>query len=162
MKKKEFSHAAQCLEIYVRNEREIYDRYTLEAVAAVVEAKRKNDTGGARLDNQTAWDNLAFWISWQPVTKKAIQAAARLVRKYDNITPTAADIEAATKIYAADITSKAQYQIRQDLREKLDRLKYELQQYYGNASHGLPETRRRNMILLRWDVRKLERESQNA
>lgn len=127
MKANELSHAAQCLEIYVRNEREIYERYTLEAVAAVVEAKRKNDTGGARLDNDTLWDNLAFWISWQPVTKKAIQAAARLVRKYDQITPTAADIEEATKIYASDIIDKAKYQIRQDKREKLNRLKFELQ-----------------------------------
>lgn len=162
MKANELSHAAQCLEIYVRNDREIYERYTLEAVAAVVEAKRKNDTGGARLDDETAWDNLAFWISWQPVTRKAIQAAAKLVRKYDHITPTAADIEAATKIYAADIIDKAKYQIRRDKQTKLDGLKFELQQYYDNASHGLPETRRRNMVLLRWDIRKLKRELQNA
>ena len=99
MKTNELSHAAQCLVIYVRNERKIYERYTLVAVAAVVEAKRKNGTGGARLDDETAWDNLAFWISWQSVTKKAIQATARLIRKYDHITPTAADIEAATKIF---------------------------------------------------------------
>lgn len=125
MKANELSHAAQCLEIYVRNEREIYERYTLEAVAAVVEAKRKNDTGGARLDNETAWDNLAFWISWQPVTKKAIQAAASLVRKYDHIIPTAADIEAATKIYAADIIDKARYRIRMDKQTKFDGLKEE-------------------------------------
>lgn len=74
------------------------------------------------------------------------RAAARLVRKYDQITPTAADIEEATKIYASDIIDKAKYQIRQDKREKLNRLKFELQQYYDNASHGLPETRRRNRI----------------
>ena len=111
MKTNELSHAAKCMEIYVRNEREIYERYTLEAVAAVVEAKRKNDMSNARLDNETAWHNLAFWISWQPVTKKAIQAAARLVCKYDQITPTAADIEEATKIYADDIIDKAKYQI---------------------------------------------------
>lgn len=111
MKRNELSHAAQCLEIYVRNERAIYENYTLKAVAAVVEAKRKNDTSNARLDDETAWNNLAFWISWQPVTKKAIRAAARLVRKYDQIIPTAADIEEATKIYAGDIIDKAQYEL---------------------------------------------------
>ncbi len=162
MKQKELSQAAQFLEIYLRNEREIYERYTQVAVAAVVDAKRKNDTSNARLDDETAWDNLAFWIGWQPVTKKAIQAAARLVRKYDQITPTAADIEAATKIYAADIIDKAKYQIKRDKQTKLDGLKFELQQYYDNASHGLPETRRRNMVLLRWDIRKLEMDLQNA
>ena len=97
MKMKELSHTAQNLVIYVRNEREIYERYTLEAVAMVVKAKCTNDISGARLDDVTAWDNLSFWIGWQTVTKKAIQAAAKLVRKYDHITPTAADIEAAQK-----------------------------------------------------------------
>lgn len=162
MKTKELSHAAQNLVIYVRNEREIYERYTLEAVAMVVKAKCTNDINGARLDDVTAWDNLSFWIGWQTVTKKAIQAAAKLVRKYDHITPTAADIEAATKVYAANIIDKAKYQIRRDKQEKLGRLKHELQNYIDNASFGLPETRRRNMILLHWDIRKFERELQNA
>ena len=71
-------------------------------------------------------------------------------------------IEAATKVYAADIIDKAKYQIRRDKQEKLGRLKHELQNYIDNASFGLPETRRRNMILLRWDIRKFERELQNA
>lgn len=43
-----------------------------------------------------------------------------------------------------------------DIRESVSRLRYELQQYYNNASKGGSE-RRRNMILLRWDIRKLER-----
>lgn len=47
-------------------------------------------------------------------------------------------------------------------KEKLKSLKRYLQEYYDKASFGLPETRRRNMILLRWDIRKLERELQNA
>lgn len=85
--------------------------------------------------------------------------AGAQIRSY---TPTAADIEAATKVYAADIIDKAKYQIRRDKQEKLGRLKHELQNYIDNASFGLPETRRRNMILLRWDIRKFERELQNA
>lgn len=43
-----------------------------------------------------------------------------------------------------------------DIRESISRLRYELQQYHDNASKGGSE-RRRNMILLRWDIRKLER-----
>lgn len=43
-----------------------------------------------------------------------------------------------------------------DIRESISRLRYELQQYHDNASKGGTE-RRRNMVLLRWDIRKLER-----
>lgn len=43
-----------------------------------------------------------------------------------------------------------------DIRESISRLRYELQQYHNNASKGCSE-RRRNMILLRWDIRRLER-----
>lgn len=42
------------------------------------------------------------------------------------------------------------------IRESISRLRYELQQYHDNASKGGSE-RRRNMVLLRWDIRKLER-----
>lgn len=44
-----------------------------------------------------------------------------------------------------------------DIRESVSRLRYELQQYHDNASKGGTE-RRRNMILLRWDIRRLERQ----
>lgn len=40
--------------------------------------------------------------------------------------------------------------------EQITMLKRELQAYYDNASKG-GVNRRRNMILLRWDIRKLER-----
>ena len=43
-----------------------------------------------------------------------------------------------------------------DIRESVSRLRYELQAYKDNASKGGSE-RRRNMLLLRWDIRKLER-----
>lgn len=43
-----------------------------------------------------------------------------------------------------------------DIRELISRLRYEFQQYHDNASKGGSE-RRRNMVLLRWDIRKLER-----
>lgn len=41
------------------------------------------------------------------------------------------------------------------IRESISRLRYELQQYHDNASKGGSE-RRRNMVLLRWDIRRLE------
>lgn len=42
-----------------------------------------------------------------------------------------------------------------EIRESIARLRYELQEYSNNASKGGSE-RRRNMILLRWDIRNLE------
>lgn len=43
----------------------------------------------------------------------------------------------------------------------LPSLKRELQEYYDNAAKG-GILRRRNMVLLRWDIRKMERKIQNA
>lgn len=108
---KELSHAAHCTDLYLRNTSEIYERYTLKAIAAVVEAKRENENGNARLEDETAWNNLAFWISWQPVVKNALNAAARLVKKYDHITPTAKDIADVKADYVAYIVEGAQYEV---------------------------------------------------
>lgn len=66
--------------------------------------------------------------------------------------------------YAADYTQpnntpttmSANETTANDIRESISRLRYELQQYNDNASKGGSE-RRRNMILLRWDIRRLER-----
>lgn len=44
-----------------------------------------------------------------------------------------------------------------EIRESISRLRYELQKYHDNACKGGTE-RRRNMLLLRWDIRKLERQ----
>lgn len=107
----ELTEAANLLNIYIDNESDIYSKYTEKAIAAVVDAKRENENGNAQLDDETAWNNLIFWISWQPVVKKAINAAARLVKKFDGVTPTAKDIEQVTRNYAAYIIECAQYQI---------------------------------------------------
>lgn len=107
----ELSHAGQCLDLYLHNTAEIYERYTVKAVAAVVAAKKENENGSARLDSVTAWNNLKFWISWQPETKNAINAAVRLVKKYDHMTPTAKDIEQVTRNYIETITEIAKYEI---------------------------------------------------
>lgn len=107
----ELSHAGQCLDIYLHNTAEIYERYTVPAIATAVEAKRYNERSNARIDDETAWSNLTFWISWQPVVKKALQAAVKLVKKYDHLTPTAKNIEQVTRNYAAYIVECAKYEI---------------------------------------------------
>lgn len=105
----ELSHVAQCTDIYLHNTAEIYQRYTVEAVKLVVSAF--TNQGPVKLDDATAWDNLTFWISWQPVTRKAVAAAVRLVKKYDHMTPTAKDIEQVTRNYVACIIDNAKYEV---------------------------------------------------
>lgn len=104
----ELTHAGQCLDIYLHNTSDIYERYTVPAINAVVEAVRRN---GWQLPKEEAIKNLTFWTSWQDGTKKALQAAARLVKKHDHITPTANDIEQVTRNYAAYIVDCAKYEI---------------------------------------------------
>lgn len=104
----ELTHAGQCLDIYLHNTSEIYNRYTVPAINAVVEAVKRN---GWQLPKEEAIKNLTFWTSWQDGTKKALQAAARLVKKHDHMTPTAKDIEQVTRNYAAYIVDCAKYEI---------------------------------------------------
>lgn len=104
----ELTHAGQCLDIYLHNTSDIYERYTVPAINAVVEAVRRN---GWQHPKEEAIKNLTFWTSWQDGTKKALQAAARLVKKHDHMTPTAKDIEQVTRNYAAYIVDCAKYEI---------------------------------------------------
>lgn len=104
----ELTHAGQSLNIYLHNTSEICERYTVPAINAVVEAVRRN---GWQLPKDEAIKNLTFWTSWQDGTKKALQAAARLVKRYDHLTPTAKDIEQVTRNYAAYIVDCAKYEI---------------------------------------------------
>lgn len=104
----ELTHAGQCLGIYLHNTAEIYERYTVPAINTVVEAVKRN---GWQLPKEEAIKNLTFWTSWQDGTKKALQAAARLVKKHDHMTPTAKDIEQVTRNYAAYIVDCAKYKI---------------------------------------------------
>lgn len=104
----ELTHAGQCLGIYLINTAEIYERYTVPAINAVVEAVKRN---GWQLPKDEAIKNLTFWTSWQDGTKKALQAAARLVKRYDRLTPTAQDMEQVTRNYAAYIVECAKYEV---------------------------------------------------
>lgn len=102
---KELSHAAQCMEIYVRNERDIYERYTVPAI----ECATKNAQLAGRFINWAAYPHIV--ADWDTVNG-AIQAAARMVKKYDGMKPTAEDIETVRAGYVADIIDKAKYEIK--------------------------------------------------
>ena len=98
----ELSHAGQCLDIYLYNTAEIYDRYTVPAIHRVVRAFKAGEYVSDNAE-QVAKDI-------QEITP-AISAAARLVRKYDHLTPTAQDIEQVTRNYAAYIVDCAKYEV---------------------------------------------------
>lgn len=98
----ELTHAGQCLDIYLHNTREIYERYTVPAIERVTRAIK---AGEYVSDNA---GQLAKDI--QEITP-AMQAAARLVKRYDHLTPTANDIEQVTRNYAAYIVDCAKYEI---------------------------------------------------
>lgn len=88
----ELTHAGQCLDIYLHNTAEIYDRYTVPAIEACVKAQS--------VKTPEMWEYI----------KQALKAAARLVIKYDGVTPTADDIKAVSANYVAYITESAEYQ----------------------------------------------------
>lgn len=98
----DLSHAGQCLDIYLHNTAEIYERYTVPAIARVVKAYK----AGERVSVNP--EQLAKDI--QEITP-AITAAMRLVKKYDHMTPTAKDIEQVTSNYAACIIDNAKYEV---------------------------------------------------
>lgn len=98
----DLTHAGQCLDIYLHNTREIYDRYTVPAIERVTRAIK---AGEYVSDNA---GQLAKDI--QEITP-ALQAAARLVKKYDHLTHTAKDIEQVTRNYAAYIVDCAKYEL---------------------------------------------------
>lgn len=98
----ELSNAGYCLDVYLNNDSEIYERYTVPAIARVVRAYK---AGECVSDNP---EQLAKDI--QEITP-AINAAVKLVKKYDHLTPTAKEIEQVTRNYAAYIVECAKYQI---------------------------------------------------
>lgn len=101
----DLSHAGQCLDIYLHNTAEIYKRYTVEAV--------RYAAGLAAF----GWDYVTETlmngakVNGVKVVDEAINAAVKLVRKYDHLTPTAKDIEQVTRNYAAYIVECAKYEI---------------------------------------------------
>lgn len=100
----ELTHAGQCLDIYLHNTREIYERYTVPAIEQVT----KNAPVHGCFMN---WDTYPLIVKDWAAVKNAIQAAARLVKKCDNLTPTVQDIEQVTRNYAAYIVDCAKYEL---------------------------------------------------
>lgn len=100
----ELTHAGQCLDIYLHNTIDIYNRYTVPAIKRVTRAIK---AGEYVSDNAV---QLAKDI--QEITP-ALQAAARLVKRYDHLTPTAKDIEQVTRNYATYIVDCAKYEMEQ-------------------------------------------------
>lgn len=99
----ELTHSGQCLDIYLLNTSEIYDRYTVPAIERVIRAiKAGEDVSGNA--EQLAKDIQEI--------NPALQAAARLVKKHDHMTPTAQDIEQVTRNYAAYIVDSAKEALR--------------------------------------------------
>lgn len=110
----ELSHAGQCLDIYLHNTREIYERYTMPVISALVENNHHN---GGRTNWDNVINNLCYLDACEPLCTlegkiyRAIDRARRLVCQYDGITPTPQDIEQVTRNYAAYIVDCAKYEI---------------------------------------------------
>lgn len=98
----EYSHAAHCLDVYLNNTAEIYNRFTVPAIDRIAKAYKAGEMVCA--------DPEHFAKDVQEIAP-ALQAAARLVRKHDHMTPTPADIEAVRADYVAYIIECAQYEV---------------------------------------------------
>ena len=96
----ELSHAAQCLDIYLHNTREIYERYS---VPAIKEAARRMRLYGVNIPANVAID--------YTITGDAMDAARALVVKYDHLHPTASDCTAAFVGYDDYIMESATFEV---------------------------------------------------
>lgn len=108
------SPAGFCLEVYLYNTSEIYNRYTAPVISALVENARRN---GGRTNWDNVVNNLCQLDACEPLCTlegknyRAIDHARRRLYKYDGITPTAQDIELVTRNYAAYIVDCAKFEI---------------------------------------------------
>lgn len=109
----ELSHAAQCLDIYLHNTAEIYNRYTVPVISALVDNDRNNGgltNWGNVINNLCHLDPCEPLCTLEGKIYRAIDKARRLVNQYDGLTPTAKDIEQVTRNYAAYIVNCATYE----------------------------------------------------
>lgn len=97
----EYTHAAYCLDLYLNNTAEIYNRFTVPAI----------ELAAAGL--QTKWmpNVIEHGKKMDEAINNALQAAARLVQKHGHMTPTPEDIKAVKADYVAYIIECAQYQV---------------------------------------------------
>jgi len=99
----ERTHAGQCLGIYLHNTASIYTAYTVPAINRVIKAIKAGEY--VSTDPEHAAKDI------QEVSP-AMQAAARMVCKYDHLTPTAQDLEAVKANYVAYIIECAKYELQ--------------------------------------------------
>lgn len=103
----EFTHAG----FYLMNTAEIYERYTLPAIAAVVESV------GPRVNWEHVTNDLCALNPFAPSSTvdgmiyRAIDKARRLVNQFDGLKPTASDIQQVTRNYVAYIVDCAKSEI---------------------------------------------------
>lgn len=97
----EYTHAARCLDLYLNNTSEIYNRFTVPAIELAAAGLRSNWMPNV-IEHGKKMDG---------VINNALQAAARLVQKHDHMTPTAEDIAAVKANHVAYIIECAQYQV---------------------------------------------------
>ncbi len=111
----ELTHAGQCLDIYLHNTSDIYARYTVPVISALVDNDHNN---GGRTNWDNVINNLCCLDACEPLCTlegkvyRAIDRARRLVRQYDGMTPTAKDIEQVTRNYAAYIVDCAKHELQ--------------------------------------------------
>lgn len=101
----DLTHAARCIDIYLNNTSEIYERYTLPLIKTAI----YNLTGISTSESAIKWtyDN----ISKCGTLSAAIRSACNLVKKHDNLTPAQSDINAVIANYCAYIIETAQFKI---------------------------------------------------
>lgn len=101
----ELTHAGQCLDIYLHNTAEIYNRYTVPAIEKAAAMMRSNATHPQQFDVTPA----GIARIWE--VKRALSTAAGLVRKCDRLSPSQEDKNAVTRNYAAYIVDCAKFEI---------------------------------------------------
>lgn len=99
----DLSHAGQCVYLCLMNTAEIYERYTVKAINRIVKAIKAGEYVSDNAEQLTK--------DIQEITP-AINAAVRLVKKYDYLTPSAKDIEQVTRNYIDYIIECAEYEIK--------------------------------------------------
>lgn len=107
----ELTHAGRCLDIYLMNTAEIYERYTLPAIAAVAKSV------GPRVNWEHVTSDLCALNPFAPSSTvdgmiyRAIDKARRLVNQFDGLKPTASDIQQVTRNYVAYIVDCAKSEL---------------------------------------------------
>lgn len=97
----EYSHAAQCLDIYLHNTAETYERYTVPFI----------DVAAGLINDHGLEEAREFIEDCHDFINPAIGDACMLVEKYDGLTPTAKDWQEVERDYIDYVIECAKYKI---------------------------------------------------